>query len=57
MKVRATRRYVDRYSKQVIEEGAEFDAPEDRAKELIGQQVAERVVKPSSKADQAAAEG
>lgn len=56
MKVRATKRYVDRYSKQVIEEGTEFDVPEDRAEELIGQQAVERVTK-TPKAERTATEG
>ncbi|MDE7436674.1 MAG: hypothetical protein K2N01_12765 [Lachnospiraceae bacterium] len=57
MKIRAIKRYVDRYSKKIIEEGTELDVAEERAKELIRQQVAERVVKASHKADQAEAEG
>lgn len=40
MKLKATKRYVDRYTKKVIEEGAVIEADETRAKELISQYVA-----------------
>ncbi len=37
MKVKATRRYVDRYNKNIVEEGTEFEVSDERAKELLEQ--------------------
>lgn len=54
MKIRTTKRYVDRYSKKIIEKGTVLEVKEDRAEELIRQKAAERI-KASPKA--AAGEG
>lgn len=43
MKLKVTKRYVDRFTKKIVEEGAVIEAGENRAKELIGQKVAEPV--------------
>lgn len=40
MKLKATKRYIDRYTKKIVQEGTVIEADEKRAKELIGQKVA-----------------
>lgn len=43
MKVRAIKKYSDIIQKKVVEKGAEFDVPEDRAKYLVTQGMVELV--------------
>lgn len=41
MKLKVTKRYVDRYTKKTVEAGSTIDPNDSRAKELIAQGVAE----------------
>lgn len=43
VKVRAIKKYSDIIQKKVVEKGAEFDVPEDRAKYLVTQGMVELV--------------
>lgn len=50
MKLKVTKRYVDRYTKKIVEEGTVLDnVPEARAKELLEQKVVESVDEPEAK--------
>ena len=50
MKLKVTKRYVDRYTKKFVEEGTFLDnVPEARAKELLAQKVVEVVKEPETK--------
>lgn len=49
MKLKATKRYVDRYTRKIVEEGTILDVSESRAEELIHQKVAENIKEPEKK--------
>lgn len=49
MKLKATKRYVDRYTRKIVEEGTVLDVSEQRAEELIHQKVVEKIKEPEKK--------
>lgn len=49
MKLRAVRRYVDRYTKKIVEKGAFVEVDEGRAGELMRECVATPEANPSKK--------
>lgn len=52
MKLKVTKRYVDRYSKKIVEDNTILDNVSDgRAKELIAQKVAEQYTEKAAKAE------
>lgn len=52
MKLKVTKRYVDRYSKKIVEKDTVLDNVSDgRAKELIAQKVAEQYTEKAAKAE------
>lgn len=43
MKIKVTKRYVDKYTKKIVEEGTETEMTAERGKELIKEGVAKEV--------------
>nr|DAL96694.1 MAG TPA: hypothetical protein [Caudoviricetes sp.] len=43
MKIKVTKRYVDKYTKKIVEEGTEMEMTAERGKELIKEGVAKEV--------------
>ena len=43
MKIKVTKRYVDKYTKKIVEEGIETEMTAERGKELIKEGVAKEV--------------
>jgi hypothetical protein len=50
VKLKVTKRYIDRYTRKPVEKGKVIEVSESRGKELIGQKVAE----PESRKDKVA---